>query len=131
VIPSLKWALHFYVGIRNILGAVRNHEARIVTHQEGKNDKSTALDVELGKTFHLMVEANPSTGYVWDPRFDSTFLDLLGEEFGRTSNAIGAGGTMEFSFLPIRAGKTRIVLHLKRPWESEIVQTREFEIEIV
>ncbi len=91
----------------------------------------TIIDVELGKTFHIKVEATPSTGYVWAPVYDKEFLNLLGEEFERTSNAIGGGGILEFSFLALRTGKTDIALQLRRPWEADVAETRYFEIEIL
>ena len=91
----------------------------------------TRMDVELGKTFGIEVESNPSTGYVWEPIFDKEFLDLLGEEFERRSDRIGAGGTSEFSFIPLRIGRTHLTMQLRRPWETEAADILEYDIEIL
>lgn len=88
------------------------------------------MKVELGKMFHIELESNPSTGYAWFPAYDKGFLDLCGERFERTSHAIGAGGTLDLSFIPSRIGNTRIILRLRRPWETEVAETREVEIEV-
>jgi inhibitor of cysteine peptidase len=92
--------------------------------------KPTTMDVELGKEFHIDVESNPSTGYVWEPVYEKEFLDLIGEEFERRSNAIGSGGILELSFVPLKTGKTQVILQLMRPWEKRPEETREFKIEI-
>jgi predicted secreted protein len=91
----------------------------------------TTIDVELGKTFEIKVESNPSTGYVWEPIYDAEFLDLLGEEFEKRSDRIGSSGTSEFSFIPLRMGRTHLTMQLRRPWETEAANRLEYDIEIL
>ena len=89
------------------------------------------MDVGLGKTFEIKVESNPSTGFVWEPIYDGEFLDLLGEEFEKTTDRIGAGGVSEFSFIPLRIGRTHLTMQLSRPWETEAANRLEYDIEIL
>jgi predicted secreted protein len=59
------------------------------------------------------------------------FLDIISHEFEKTSNTIGGGSSFELSFRPLRPGKTKITLDLKRPWETDAINTKEYEIEIL
>lgn len=91
---------------------------------------ATTMKAKLGEIFQIKVESNPSTGYIWAAVFDRTFLELVGDKFISRSNAIGSGGVTEFSFLPLKEGRTNVILKLRRPWESEATETREFALEI-
>jgi inhibitor of cysteine peptidase len=90
----------------------------------------TTINATSGKEFNIIVKSNPTTGYSWEPSYDDKFVSLTGQDYQRTSSAIGSGGTLELSFLPLKPGMTRIVLSLKRPWEEEIVETMEYDVMI-
>jgi inhibitor of cysteine peptidase len=87
---------------------------------------------ELGKTFNISLESNPTTGYVWTVDFDQKFFSS-GTELNSTINPIrpaliGAGGQQIFSFTPIKEGQTIISAVYKRPWEEAAAEKRIFLI---
>ncbi len=81
--------------------------------------------------FTISLQSNPTTGYVWEAIFDSSFLDLKKKDFKASdAKSVGSGGIEIFTFFPIRTGKTVITMVHKRPWESSSLEERSFPIEI-
>lgn len=90
------------------------------------------MNANLNMDFALSLDSNPTTGYVWEATFDSAFLELKKKDFKASdAKSMGAGGTEIFTFVPIKAGKTEIIMVHKRPWEDRSVEERSFQIEIV
>ena len=93
------------------------------------------IRAELGQTFSISLESNPTTGYTWTVDFDQRFL-IGGTELKSTINPmrpalIGAGGRQIFSFKPIKEGQTIISAVYKRPWEETAAEERMFLIIIL
>lgn len=88
------------------------------------------LQVDLGYEFRIHLESNPSTGYSWDAIYDKEFIELKGEDYQRTSFAIGGGGVMEFTFIALKKGRTTLIMRLRRPWEEEVVRILNFDVVI-
>lgn len=87
------------------------------------------MNATLNMDFTLMLESNPTTGYVWEATFDSALLELKKKDFQPSDvGSVGSGGREVFTFLPLRTGKTEIVMVRKRPWESTSVEERVFPI---
>jgi inhibitor of cysteine peptidase len=96
---------------------------------DSNNLKYTEIKANLGKEFAISLEANPTTGYAWEAKFDDNFLKLKKEIFKSFSpGTIGKGGKEEFIFLPIKTGKTVVKMIYKRPWEKKAVNRKEFLI---
>lgn len=86
------------------------------------------IRAELGQTFSISLESNPTTGYTWTVDFDQRFLSG-GTELKSTINPmrpalIGAGGQQIFSFTPIKEGQTIISAVYRRPWEETAAEER-------
>ena len=86
------------------------------------------IRAELGQTFSISLESNPTTGYTWTVDFDQRFL-IGGTELKSTINPmrpalIGAGGRQIFSFTPIKEGQTIISAVYRRPWEETAAEER-------
>jgi predicted secreted protein len=87
------------------------------------------MNVILNNDFILSLESNPTTGYRWEATFNKAFLELKRSDFeASVSRSIGAGGIEKFTFLPIKAGETEIIMNYKRPWESLQADERSFHI---
>ena len=74
--------------------------------------------VSQGQVFPIALLSNPSTGYHWQPTFDTGALALRNQTF--TSNATatplpGAGGTEVFTFQALRVGTTSITFDYLSP----------------
>ena len=87
------------------------------------------MNVSLNNDFTLSLESNPTTGYSWEPTFDSTFLSLKRRDFEASdSRSIGTGGIEKFTFVPIKTGETEIIMIYKRPWESKSADEKSFRL---
>jgi predicted secreted protein len=67
--------------------------------------------VGQGQQFPIALLANPSTGYHWQPTFDTGALALQGQTFASNATGTplpGAGGTQVFTFQALRVGTTSI-----------------------
>ena len=92
-----------------------------VSVSEG-NEMSKNLSIKLGETFELGFESNPSTGFEWFERHDTTILQLVSSEYKQNSNnrIVGNPGTQTFIFKAVGRGKTTIEFVYKRSWEKDI-----------
>lgn len=82
--------------------------------------------------FTISLQSNPTTGYVWEAIFDSSFLDLKKKDFKASdAKSVGSGGIEIFTFVPVKTGMTEIIMVHKRPWESKSSEERSFQVEIV
>lgn len=79
---------------------------------------SPTIAVEVGDSFLLSLESNPTTGYAWQAQFDDELLELVETKFEPSSEAIGAGGVETFEFRGLKEGDTEITMVYKRSWEE-------------
>jgi predicted secreted protein len=74
--------------------------------------------VEQGQQFPIALFANPSTGFHWQPTFDTGALALQSQTFASNATSTplpGAGGTEVFVFQALRAGTTSITFEYISP----------------
>jgi inhibitor of cysteine peptidase len=73
--------------------------------------------------FVVNLPANPTTGYRWSlVRYDKNSVQLIGSNYqAPKTKLIGAGGTMTFTFAPIKGksypSSTKMAFKYARPWE--------------
>jgi len=91
---------------------------------------SEILQVELGNELVLVLDANPTTGYSWEASFDEEHIALLKQEYRQTSDLVGGGGKVVFTFRPVKQGRGSISLRYRRPWEPEAIRTLDYEVTI-
>jgi predicted secreted protein len=89
------------------------------------------LSVAPGVPFKVELGSAPgSTGYEWQPEVLPEGVRLLGSTFSLPAGAaVGDGGVQSFQLVADRTGRFRLHFVLKRRWESEAMQRREFELE--
>ena len=101
------------------------------------NDQETALDmpestvIEVGKTFSVSLESNPTTGYSWQAEFDPKYLQLISKEFVIDSKLVGAGGVEKYKFLALKQGQVEVTMTYKRPWENQFEDQQSTLVKIV
>ncbi len=89
-----------------------------------------AIVVEVGSSFILSLDSNPTTGYAWQAQFDDQLLRLVETNFEPSSEAIGAGGVESFEFRALKEGDTEITMVYKRSWEEGYIEKVIFSVNI-
>jgi len=85
---------------------------------------------EVGDSFILSLDSNPTTGYVWQAEFDDELLELMGTNFVLSSDLIGAGGIESFEFRALKKGETEITMVYKRSWEEGYIDKVIYSVHI-
>ena len=83
---------------------------------------SPTIVAEVGDSFLMSLESNPTTGYVWQAQFDDERLELVETKFEATSEAIGAGGFEIFEFRALKEGDTDITMVYERSLEEAYIE---------
>jgi inhibitor of cysteine peptidase len=98
-----------------------------------EQDAGKTIQVPSGGTMQVILNGNPTTGYVWEATsVDSSILNQVGKpSFTADSSAIGSGGKMTFSFQTIGSGQTVLQLIYHRPFESGQPALKTFEVTLV
>ena len=85
-------------------------------------DSGAAIKVSANNEFTIALQANPTTGYDWQPEFDANLLSLIKKDYKQEDHSgkqlVGSGGTDFFTFKALKAGETKITLTYFRPWET-------------
>jgi inhibitor of cysteine peptidase len=78
--------------------------------------------VRKGETFRIDLDANPTTGYLWDVRLAAGKASLVSQEYKSAAPAdsmvIGGGGVESFVFKAEETGTVELVAEYRRPWEK-------------
>jgi inhibitor of cysteine peptidase len=100
------------------------------------SDQEKGIDSSVNKQFIVLIalESNPSTGYSWQAEYNTEMLELIEQTFEpgeyAKENIVGAGGTELFRFKALSKGQTDITFNYKRPWETEVLETKVFTVDI-
>ena len=88
------------------------------------------ITVDKDKTFIVVLDSNPTTGYSWQASFNEAFLRLDNQEFVSQGEPgiVGAGGTETFTFTGLKQGTTDIIFSYLRSWETDAIETKTFTI---
>lgn len=91
----------------------------------------TTIAAAVGDRVRIQLDENPTTGYRWKARAQSSLLELIDENYAPAGDGgIGGGGTRTLVYEVIAAGKGSLKLALARAWEPEREPLRNFEIEL-
>ena len=95
------------------------------------DNSSETIEVEAGEKFTISLQSNPTTGYNWDPEFDSEFLILVESNFiPPSSELIGAGGVETFVFQALKPGQVEVAMKYQRPWEDQPIEEQSRKVNI-
>jgi len=97
------------------------------------SDPGKAIQVGVGKQFVIALEANPTTGYGWEPEFDSGVLRLVESKYlpaEAKPGMVGTGGEQAFTFEGLKQGTTEVTLTYKRSWEEGFADQKAFAVHI-
>jgi inhibitor of cysteine peptidase len=108
-------------------------ETKIITDA----DKGGEVHLKVGDTLELRLKSNPTTGYMWFLKKESTALLKLARqtsvdaEAQPTEQVVGRPGLQIFFFEPRRPGDGRLLLHHVRSWDPPSPDEEQFEIHVV
>jgi len=97
-------------------------------------DDGGTFNIRAGGTATVALEANPSTGYSWerdDPDPEGSLLEQPADPSFKSDNpeAVGAGGTMTYTFRAVDAGEMTLRMVYIPPDGSE--PTKSFEVTLI
>jgi predicted secreted protein len=94
---------------------------------------SQNIDVEARGQFTIVLESNKTTGYQWEPSFDSSLLKVTKSDY-KVSDAkpgmVGVGGKEYFTFEAMKKGETKVTMTYKRSWETGSADQKVFNVSI-
>jgi inhibitor of cysteine peptidase len=128
-----------------LLGALSKTKAltdRASLHELGETEGLHMAEVVLTQTqsgicisaapedvIVIRLAEHPTTGYRWQVE-NATGLVLTGDDFTVSSSAPGTGGERVFRFAVQQSSTARIVLSLRRRWETGTTPAARFEVTV-
>jgi len=114
------------------MGAAAESEevAAVMLTEENDGDE---IALRVGQEVHVLLTGNLTTGYTWETRdVDAARLHLTGEpEYTAASDALGSGGTFNFTFTAVAPGETELTLIYHRSFEQDVPPKRTFSVKVV
>lgn len=97
-----------------------------------ENDSGKTVEIRIGDELDIILEAKPTTGYVWEViAINSTVLKLSSSNFVVNDNAIGASGMETIKFQALTEGQTELNLHFHRSFESNKLPLKTFALTVI
>lgn len=98
----------------------------------GNSDDDNIIKTKVNEDFAISLEANPTTGYQWEPDYDERFLEMYNREYNSSfqDSALGAGGRETFHFLPLKPGHIKVTFSYLRPWNKEKIKEIVYRVTI-
>ena len=96
-------------------------------------DKGSTIHMKTGDTLDVRLEANPTTGFMWYLKKESTrLLKLTGQtETEATEPGVGRPVFQVFDFQATNPGDGVLLLHYVRSWEAPSPNEQQFQIHVV
>jgi inhibitor of cysteine peptidase len=94
-------------------------------------ETSESKTINVGDTFAITLDTNPSTGYAWSwSESNATPVGLVSDTQSSTSTLIGAGGIETFTFKALAEGSTDLVFAYARSWETNAAPTKRHTVHV-
>lgn len=90
-----------------------------------KDEVSVSIDLTVGKSSSVILDGNPTTGFLWE--IVSVSSDAVKAETAIVATPMkkgeqpvcGAPSPTQVTFTGVKPGKSTVVLEYKRPWEKD------------
>ena len=94
-------------------------------------DNGRTVELRAGDTLRISLPENASGGYRWAvDRVDGEFIKAAGSQPHYSSDAVGSGGLMTFTFEAKKAGSGEIALKNWRDFEGDASVQRRFRLRV-
>ena len=90
----------------------------------GDKDSGKSLELRVGDTVKLVLDANPTTGLSWSKmdKVDQSILKLEKNDYQQNANPgrmVGVGGKTTIVYRAVKPGTAKIDLTYMQPWEPD------------
>ena len=85
---------------------------------------------QVGETFRVELEGNPTTGYEWGLAQDNARFRLVKKDYAHPGAAIGASTKERFQIEALKPGSTTLTFEYKRSWETTVLHTKSFRLRV-
>lgn len=86
--------------------------------------QSGNMEINVGDTFIIRLESNPTTGYTWSlvesPKGIVEKVSAVFEPHEREGRLLGSGGAEVWTLKAIAAGTVTLTFDYVRPWEAGV-----------
>lgn len=93
-------------------------------------ESSDKIVLKEGKTTEIILEENPSTGYMWtvvNP--DDGVVEVLSDYYAEGLESLGAAGRHIWKIKGLEKGETQLVFQYSRSWEENgVIEEKTFNI---
>jgi len=98
-----------------------------------QTESGRTIEIETHDTLKIVLEGNPTTGYLWKTEpWDTSIIEQTGEPvYKPKSNAIGSGGEYTFHFKALSPGQTVLRFIYLRSFERDVPPLKSFEVKVV
>ena len=96
-----------------------------------EKDSGKTLTAKVGDRFTILLESNPTTGYMWKfaGPYDEHVAILCGDAYvAPSTQLVGAPGQQKLTFEVVGPGRTGIRLAYVRPWERDTPPAKTFQL---
>lgn len=96
-----------------------------MTHRVADPRHGAIVEARAGEPLEIALPENPTTGYLWHVEGAPEELGQpTAAEFERGGEAVGAGGTRVFRFLPRGPANADVTFELRRPRGPDVADRR-------
>lgn len=89
------------------------------------SDANSTASVKIGKPFQIVLECQPSTGYVWQVTgIDKALVKMGLIQYRPKTNLLGGVEEQIISFTALKKGRLQLELQHKRPWVKKITSQK-------
>jgi inhibitor of cysteine peptidase len=89
-------------------------------------ESGQVINTGVNQEFIIALGSNITTGYSWQPDYDTNALNLVEQTYQEQDNTgkqiVGASGTEYFIFEALVKGETEVTFTYQRPWEQPSAQ---------
>jgi len=124
-----SWLAWIFVGCL-FLAAGCAKQGKVI--EVGPESNGGSLELAVGDRLRVVLEGNPTTGYLWDLyEVDREVLDMPEmPQYMQEGEGLGAGGKYTLEFVAQKAGETQLTLRYFRPFEMEAPPEDTFELDV-
>ena len=102
---------------------------------KANTDPAQAINTAVNQEFTIALGSNITTGYSWQPQYDTNTFTLVGREYKANDTTgkliVGAPGTEYFHFKASKTGNAKIKFTYYRPWETPKAEDKTAEFNVV